>query len=133
MLPNQPPTLMMPHPIQIIPTQQTQSTTSSGAVTLTNTAALNGINVAEARTGEYLNTNTPKGYYIIVGAFKSKNNANKAVNKLKGKGYEASALQSTSGYYRVGIYGSTDGKTAKGRYVKARSNENPKAWMLNYQ
>ncbi|MFK7907662.1 MAG: SPOR domain-containing protein [Chitinophagales bacterium] len=105
---------------------------NSGSTALTNTAALNGINIAKARAGEYAASSSPKGYYIIVGAFKSEANANKAINKLKGKGYDAHALKTTSGYYRVGIYGSTNGNTAKERYNKARANENKKAWLLNF-
>jgi len=107
-------------------------TNNSGSTTLTNTAALNGTNIAKVRAGEYAASNSPKGYYIIVGAFKSETNANKAIKKLKGKGYEAYALKTTSGYYRVGIYGSTNGSTAKERYNKARANENKKAWLLNF-
>ncbi len=110
---------------------ETNSSNSANA-TLTNTAALNSINIAEAKEGEYVTSNAPKGYYIIIGAFKSKSNANKVINNLKGNGYEAYALQTSSGYYRVGIYGSTDGNIAKERYIKARENENSKAWMLSY-
>ncbi|MEZ4888038.1 MAG: SPOR domain-containing protein [Chitinophagales bacterium] len=109
------------------------SASGSENVTLTNTSALNSVNVTEAKNNEYVASNAPKGYYIIVGAFKSQSNANKAISNLKTKGYEAHALQSTSGYYRVGIYGSADGKTAKERYDSARANENAKAWMLSLQ
>lgn len=111
----------------------TDNTSSSNAANFTNASALNGINITTAKAGDYAPSNAPKGYYIIIGAFSSKANANKAIGKLKSKGYEAHALQTTSsGYYRVGIYGSADGKTAKERYNKARDNENSKAWMLKF-
>ncbi|MGB0930324.1 MAG: SPOR domain-containing protein [Chitinophagales bacterium] len=109
------------------------NTTNSTSTNFTNASALNNVNITEAKAGDYAASNAPKGYYIIIGAFSSKANANKAIGKLKSKGYEAYALQTTSSkYYRVGIYGTADGKTAKERYNKAREKENAKAWMLKF-
>jgi len=66
-----------------------------------------------------------------VGAFSQVPNAEKYVNELRAKNYNASIVgKSRSGLTRVGINGSDDKNEAIGMMNNIRSQENSSAWLL---
>ncbi len=70
-------------------------------------------------------------YQIVVGAFSKVSNAEKYVNMLKSKNFDASIVgQSRSGLTRVGINGSNDKNEAIELMNDIRSTENASAWLL---
>lgn len=73
----------------------------------------------------------PMPYHVVAGAFKSEENAQKAVNELVSKGYNARKLgKNKFGLYQVG-YGSF--KTlaeAQAKMNKIKQTENSDAWLL---
>ncbi len=107
-----------------------KKTTTNDSKTDTGNAKDN-IAVTQSKENEYVNTNSPKGYYIIVGAFKSQKNAQKLANKIKKESLDAHVLQTTSGYYRAGIY-CNNLEVAKTQYRKSRKSHNKGAWLLKY-
>lgn len=70
-------------------------------------------------------------YQIVVGAFSKVSNAEKYVNKLRKKNYDAAIVgQSRNGLTRVSINGSDNKSAAIGILNNIRSSENPSAWLL---
>lgn len=70
-------------------------------------------------------------YFIIAGAFKEKNNADKLINQLRIKGFQADyAGQTNSGLWRVCFEAFTDQQTALQRLQLIKREENANAWML---
>ena len=72
-----------------------------------------------------------KVYYIIAGSFSKKSNAEKLVEKLKSKGYDAViAGTSKTGMFRV-AYLTVKGRKEAGEKLDAiRNSENADAWIL---
>jgi cell division septation protein DedD len=70
-------------------------------------------------------------YQIVVGAFSKVSNAEKYVNELRAKDYNASIVgQSKSGLTRVSINGSDNKAEAIGMLYDIRKSENASAWLL---
>jgi len=70
-------------------------------------------------------------YQIVVGAFSQTSNAEKYVNELRSKNYDASIVgESRNGLTRVGINGSDNKSEAIGMMNDIRNKENPSAWLL---
>ena len=109
-------------------TSSNTNTTTSGA----SSAELNKIKVNEPKANEYLATNSPKGYYVIIGAFKGDANANKKISELKNQGFTAYSLPTKSGWNRVGIY-HTDIDKAKNQLLASKKKHNKGAWLLHFK
>ena len=72
-----------------------------------------------------------KRYFIIAGAFKEKNNADKLINQLRVKGFQAGyAGQTNSGLWRVCFEAFADQQTALQRLQLIKREENSNAWLL---
>lgn len=74
----------------------------------------------------------PKGkYHVIAGAFRMEENAQKRVNQLKTKGYNARQIGANKyGLYQV-VYGSyTDSQEALSALRTVRQSDNRAAWLL---
>lgn len=70
-------------------------------------------------------------YQIVVGAFSNVSNAEKYVNRLLGKNYDASIVgESRTGLTRVAINGSDNKQEAIGMMNAIRESVNPSAWLL---
>jgi cell division septation protein DedD len=70
-------------------------------------------------------------YQIVVGAFSQESNAEKYVNELLARNYDACIVgQSRNGLARVSINGSDNKSEAIGMMNDIRSTENPSAWLL---
>lgn len=92
-----------------------------------------GLAITNAKSNEYVSSSAPKGYYIIVGAFGNKSNANKLVNKIKRGGSKGQILKvKGSSLNRVGVYAGTDPSKVKSQWTKAKSKYNSGAWILSY-
>lgn len=73
----------------------------------------------------------PDAYIIIVGAFKSFENAERFVIELKAKGYDAYiAGRSENGLFRVSIHSSMERKKAFRELALIRAGGFPDAWLL---
>ncbi|MGB1205359.1 MAG: SPOR domain-containing protein [Chitinophagales bacterium] len=100
--------------------------------TTASSAELSKIKVNEPKANEYLATNSPKGYYVIIGAFKGDTNANKKINDLKKQGFTAHSLPTKSGWNRVGIY-NTDINKAKNQLLASKKKHNKGSWLLHFK
>lgn len=70
-------------------------------------------------------------YFIIAGAFGVKHNADKLVESLKSKGYDASiAGQNRNGLFRVSIEGFSEKEIALQKTEEMRKGDFPSAWLL---
>jgi len=70
-------------------------------------------------------------YHIITGCFSYKKNAEKYVNRLQAKGYDASILDFHKNLHRVRISSHADRQDALQNLKKIRTQEGfPKAWLL---
>jgi cell division septation protein DedD len=70
-------------------------------------------------------------YFIIAGAFGVKENADKLVESLKAKGYDASiAGQNRNGLFRVSIEGFSEMEIALQKTEEMRKGDFPGAWLL---
>lgn len=70
-------------------------------------------------------------YQIVVGAFSQESNAEKYVNELRARNYDACIVgQSRNGLSRVSINGSDNKSEAIGMMNDIRTAENPSAWLL---
>ncbi|PKP46445.1 MAG: hypothetical protein CVT94_14820 [Bacteroidetes bacterium HGW-Bacteroidetes-11] len=70
-------------------------------------------------------------YFIIAGAFGVKENADKLVESLKAKGYNASiAGQNRNGLFRVSIEGFSEMEIALQKTEEMRKGDFPGAWLL---
>lgn len=98
------------------------------------TEVIEGLRVTKAKRSDYVPTETnPKGFYIITGSFKSKTNANRLMNQLKGQKLDAHVLQTRNGYYRTGVY-VPSGKIAdvKKQFSSSQKYHNSDSWVLRY-
>ncbi len=90
-------------------------------------------NIVHSGPAEYSDRSLKRGYYIIVGAFRSRPSAKKLVDKMKRQGYDARLLTTSNGYYRAGIYTGHDlNKTSK-QYKESRRKHHKKAWVLLFE
>lgn len=74
----------------------------------------------------------PKGkYHVVAGAFRMEENAQKRVNQLKAKGYNARQIGANKfGLHQV-VYGSyTDSQEALSQLRTVRTSDNRDAWLL---
>ncbi|MBP6664621.1 MAG: SPOR domain-containing protein, partial [Chitinophagales bacterium] len=110
------------------PAQTTTATSNDGGIEV-----VEGLRIMKSKANEYVKTNDPKGYYIITGAFKEKNRANKLASNLRKDNLDVHILQTTSGFYRTGIFVKS-GKIAdvKKQFNTAQSKYNPDSWVLKY-
>lgn len=121
-----------PTPAKETPTPTTNTTTadrnSGGGVEV-----IEGLRVMKSKTNEYVSSTDPKGFYVITGAFKSKANAQKLIGTLRKDGQDVHLLETTSGYFRAGIYVKS-GKISdvKTTFNKAQKQYNPDSWVLKY-
>lgn len=74
------------------------------------------------------------GYYVIMGAFKSKENAAKAKKEFASKGaYKPSIIYNKQrGFYYVNVFHNTDEDTAL-NIMEVLKKEQPDAWVFNMQ
>lgn len=70
-------------------------------------------------------------YYIMAGAFKSKNNADQFVNKLNQNGYSGIILDQKNSLYRVASAQAQSRKQAEKLLAEIRNNVNSGAWILS--
>lgn len=74
---------------------------------------------------------TLKKYQIVVGAFSNERNADKYVQELQNKSYDASVIgTSSNGLIRVSICGFDGQSDALSMLEIVRREENPSAWLL---
>jgi L,D-transpeptidase YcbB len=94
-------------------------------------AATQTVNEQVKQESKTSQTEQPKPYAIIVGAFKSLKNAEGLVSHLKAKGYEAAiAGQSATGLFRISIQSYSDKDEAYRQLTLLRSNGFSGAWVL---
>ena len=93
---------------------------------------VDGITITNSRANEYINTNSPKGYYIIVGAWKNREKATQIAQTFKEQQYNVQLLETNSGTVRIGLYGEQTIPQIKAEYSRIRE-ANPDAWVLHYQ
>lgn len=73
----------------------------------------------------------PMPYHVIAGAFKSEENAQKAVNELVSKGYNARKLgKNKFGLHQVGYGSFKTLSEAQAKMNKIKQTENSDAWLL---
>ena len=118
-----------PAPQKEIPTPATTTDKSSGG----GVEVIEGLRVMKSKTNEYVSSSDPKGFYVITGAFKSKANAQKLIGTLRKDGQDVHLLETTSGYFRAGIYVKS-GKISDVKTVfnKAQKQYNSDSWVLKY-
>lgn len=71
-------------------------------------------------------------YLIVAGSFKSKENADNYLLKLKAKGYSPEIIQASNGMYMITYGRYSDLNAANTNLEKIKSSENPAAWVLKY-
>lgn len=89
--------------------------------------------VIEETTPEIVPEPEPTGplYYIIAGSFSNAENANRLVNNLKLKGFDARiADTNANGMYRVAYTGIKELNLAKEKLFAIREEDNPDAWLF---
>lgn len=90
-------------------------------------------NIVRSNPTEYKDRSMRKGYYVIVGAFRSRPSAKKLVDKIKREGKDAQLLATSNGYFRAGIFTGKDlNKTTK-QFKESRRKHHKKAWVLLYE
>ncbi len=110
-----------------------KSTKSSTKATTSKKSSSRNVNITKANSKEYAaNKGLPRGYYVIIGAFRSKPNARKLEKKLKREGYDARILETASGFYRTGIYTTKSKDKAIKQFNISKRKHNQKAWILDY-
>jgi hypothetical protein len=75
----------------------------------------------------------PRGikYYVIGGAFQSRENADKMLASMKSEGYLAEDVgQNPAGLYMVSYFSSADKSDALSNLSEIRRDKNPSAWLL---
>ncbi len=97
----------------------------------TATVNTSGVKVVKHKPGNIKSGSVSRGYYVIVGAFKDKSNANRIATKLKNDGLSAKLIPLANGYYRVGVPSSGSKEKAKQLAARCRGY-NKDAWVLDY-
>ncbi len=70
-------------------------------------------------------------FYVIGGAFKIRENADKLLAVLRGEGYHAEDVgQNPAGLYMVSYFSSEDKSEALVNLATIRREKNPSAWLL---
>ncbi|MCK9453187.1 MAG: SPOR domain-containing protein [Bacteroidales bacterium] len=73
------------------------------------------------------------GFYIIAGAFRDKDNADKLIGQLRGKGFEAVyAGQTNTGLWRIAFEAHQERSAAVRRLSIIQDEENPGAWIFSF-
>lgn len=109
--------------------------TQSGGTTTTPDGLhtiIDGITITNSQANEYINTNAPKGYYIVVGAWKNRAKANEIAQIFKQQQYNVQLLETNSGTVRIGLYSEQTIPQIKAEYARIREG-NPDVWVLHYQ
>lgn len=71
-------------------------------------------------------------YFVIVGSFRNRNNAEKFVEQLKGQGFSPVILQSETGFNRVSVNSFSDDTPARAYVMEVRSRfrQYHDTWLL---
>ncbi|MDY0077776.1 MAG: SPOR domain-containing protein [Bacteroidales bacterium] len=73
------------------------------------------------------------GFFIIAGAFRDKDNADKLIGQLRGKGFEAIyAGQTNTGLWRIAFEAHQERSAAIRRLAVIQNEENPGAWIFSF-
>lgn len=89
------------------------------------------VKVVKHKPGNIKSSSLSRGYYVIVGAFKDKGNAERIAGQLKGDGHNAKLIPLANGYYRVGVPAG-GGKEGAKRLATQCQGYNKDAWVLDY-
>ncbi len=76
--------------------------------------------------------NQSGNYLIVAGSFKSKENADNYLSRIKSKGYSPEIILASNGMYMVTYGRYKDINSANADLEKIKSSENPAAWVLKY-
>jgi hypothetical protein len=112
--------------------RETASATPDGTTTTPDGlhTVIDGITVTNSQAHEYINTNAPKGYYIIVGAWKNRAKAEEIANNFK-KQYNVVLLETNTGTIRIALSMPQSIPEVKTAYSQLRENY-PDIWVLRY-
>ncbi len=78
-------------------------------------------------------TTQQAGFYIIAGAFREKENADKLISQLRSKGFEAVyAGQTNTGLWRIAFEAHQQRSAAIRRLAVIQNEENPGAWIFSF-
>jgi len=78
-------------------------------------------------------TTQQAGFFIIAGAFRDKDNADKLIGQLRGKGFEAVyAGQTNTGLWRIAFEAHQQRSAAIRRLAVIQNEENPGAWIFSF-
>lgn len=71
-------------------------------------------------------------YYVIIGSFKSRENAVNYQKELKEKGFESNLLRNDEGFYRVSVKSTDEILHARSEIMSIRTNypEHADTWLL---
>lgn len=71
-------------------------------------------------------------YYVIIGSFKSRENAINYQKELKEKGFESNLLRNEEGFYRVSVKSTDEILHARSEIMSIRTNypEHADTWLL---
>ena len=71
-------------------------------------------------------------YYVIIGSFRSIDNARQYNNDMQGKGFASTILESENGLYRIsaGGYDEENAARAKIAEIRAKYDEHSDVWLL---
>ncbi len=71
-------------------------------------------------------------YYVIIGSFKSRENAVNYQEELKEKGFESNLLRNEEGFYRVSVKSTDEMLDARSEIMSIRTNypEHADTWLL---
>jgi cell division protein FtsN len=71
-------------------------------------------------------------YYVILGSFKDRNNAQGFQSTIAGEGYTSTILNSDAGFYRISVGGYDDEQAARNQIatIRASSSKYGDVWLL---
>ncbi|MDF1576787.1 MAG: glycosyltransferase [Bacteroidales bacterium] len=104
-----------------------------------NTSSLQAVNVpeepaSEARVTPVFTPDHTKNYYIIAGSFRSQENAERMLNKLRVQGFDPEIIQSDKTLARVVMFSSTSMQDARNMLEQIRIDPAmEKAWILGQE
>lgn len=113
-------------------TSKTTAATSGNLTTKTSSGNAKDIKITASKENEYVNSGSPKGFYIIVGSFKDKTNAEKLVKKINGDKLNGQILAKTDGNFRAAVYVSKNEADIANTLSKS-TVYNKDAWVLDYK
>ena len=119
----------------------TPITTTTNATDNTNTQAesdlppgvqiIEGLRVTNSPASDYANKDLPKGYYIILGSFKTMPKANELIAQMRQSKLIPRKLETLTGNLRIGVLSASDIPSVKKQYTQLRQ-QYPDAWVLRY-